>query len=53
MNPEYGGVYSDQSAEWDRMVAVFPTTLGRDVGTVGDVLVVVPASVGNWILWRF
>jgi hypothetical protein len=35
------------------MVAVFPTTLGRVVGTVGNVLVAVPASVGNRVLWRF
>jgi hypothetical protein len=35
------------------MVAVFPTTLGRIVGTVGDVFVAVPASIGNWVLWRF
>ena len=53
MSPEYGGIYSDQSAGWDQMVAIFSTVLVRVVNTVGGVLTVVTTSVGNWVLWRF
>ena len=52
MSPEYGGIYSDQSAGWDQMVAIFSTVLVRVVNTVGGVLTVVTTSVGNWVLWR-